>query len=145
MRPPARYLSFALLCCSTALTALAVRVVVVGTSADEADHAPPLGVDAREKDFGVGRVGQKAFVRFTFTNRSHQPLTLIGASELCHLGGCVSAESDLPVEILPGDSLEFVVYCLPSRTGPYEAPISVYTNSPGQTEIELTVRGEAAQ
>lgn len=121
---------------------LGVWMAIVGDHNGSAGNS--IAFDSQTRDFGYGSVNQKIVVSFFVANQSATPVMILGSSESCNEGGCIASETQLPIKIEAGMSVKLAVYCMPSRPGRYQGALSIYTNSPGQSELVLTVVGEVA-
>jgi hypothetical protein len=103
-----------------------------------------IAVDSATKSFGAVREGAPASVQFRLTNRGRRPVRIVGCAQYCN---CVASE-ELPLTIGPGEShdLKIAISTSDSKAGmgnePISQPLTLYTTSPGQAEIELTIKGE---
>ncbi len=101
-------------------------------------------VDSTTKTFGTINDADSASVRFRFTNRGSQPVRVVGCMVYCN---CVVA-GDLPFTLKPAETHDLDVTVrapagkLKSARTSINQPILLYTTSPAQPEIHLTVKGE---
>lgn len=104
-----------------------------------------ISVDSDAKSFGVVSPGDPIAVSFRLTNHGREPVRIVG----CRAGCSCMLPEDLPLEIRPNASRDFRVSfnfrpvpgggpALETRT----YPLILFTSSPGQFKIPLTVTGE---
>ncbi len=100
-------------------------------------NAPNIQFEGKAHDFGEVKEGDKLTTRFKFKNTGQQKLEILDISSFC---GCtVSSPENTMVE--PGDSSTIkVTYDTRKRSGNQINDITVFTNDPNQTVVNLTVR-----
>ncbi len=104
-----------------------------------------LFVDATEKSLGLIVPGETVTASFTLTNSDRNNIRILG----CELGCLCAAPKDLPFTLRASESREFVVTIhVPTEqqiknaksTG-LELPLTLFTSSPAQSRIPLTIKG----
>ena len=97
-----------------------------------------LIVDAAEKSFGTVVAGRERVINFYLTNRTNQPVTVVGANTSC---GC-TATGNLPLTIESAQTGQFqVTIATKSRRGPFAESVELYTDLVSQPQLMLQVTG----
>ncbi|MFO0960897.1 MAG: DUF1573 domain-containing protein [Isosphaeraceae bacterium] len=95
--------------------------------------------DARSLSFGRVDPGSTVEVGTGLTNHADRPIQLIGSNASC---SCLLPE-ELPVVISPGGSHRFKIGIdSHARRGVVHERIVIFTDSPTQSQVGLTVSGE---
>jgi len=101
-----------------------------------------LTVDKVTKSFGVVAPGEQADVSFLLTNHNRVPVRIVGSRTVCD---CI-ARDDRPFVLEPGESRPYdITIDLPSHPQLVHRSLTLYTNIPGQTEVDLSIIGEVAE
>jgi hypothetical protein len=95
-----------------------------------------------ERCTGVLSPLQTILVPFPLENRTVRMIRVVGATGVCRAPGCLIAR-DLPVDVPPFSTRDILIELRASdRAGPFRLNMTVFTDCPGQTTMELTVYGE---
>lgn len=102
----------------------------------------PLTVDEPTASVGIVPRGTVLDVPYVLRNHSSEPIRVIGCAIGCWGRVCTSPANEVPFVIGPGESSRFHV-TLDFKLDPGEVHSSfvIYTNIPGQPEVELGVVG----
>lgn len=104
-------------------------------------NGQPLTADATEKSFGIAQPGQHVALSFLLTNRGDTPIRVVGSRMICD---CTMVDRR-PFRLEPGQSRPFrVTVDLPKEPQVVHRSLTLYTNIPGQPELELAVAGRVA-
>jgi hypothetical protein len=97
-----------------------------------------LLVDSRSKSFGTVDPGLDQSVRFSLTNWTGQPVTIVGFQASC---SCTMA-TDLPLSI-PDGGTRFVSVAVKTAklTGDFVATVRLFTDASSLPEVRLRVAG----
>lgn len=101
-----------------------------------------LSVDGTTKSFGSMRSDATAELDFALTNLSRQSVRIIGGDGSCD---CTIVD-DIPTVIGPRSRKDILIRVrLKGKQGPFQQTVRLYTSSPRQPEILLTIRGDVIQ
>jgi hypothetical protein len=104
-----------------------------------------LAITPAVQSTGELLVNQTRDVSFTITNRHPtQPLRLLGAADSCGPQGCPIVES-LPITVPPAGSVPLVVEYKSFRPGQFTCDVPLYTDSPGQFEMHLSIMAHVTE
>jgi hypothetical protein len=99
-----------------------------------------VSVDRPRQSFGTARPKERRTISFHLRNEGRTPIRVIGCRTSC---SCV-APDQMPFGIGPGEVKEFRVSIvhMPATPGNLSLSAVLYTDSPAQPELELTIEGE---
>jgi ABC-type molybdate transport system permease subunit len=78
------------------------------------------------------------------TNQSRRPIRILGATRVCGHHGCLDVEG-LPLDIPPLSQRNIVVFVKTRAPGEFGAELTLFSDSPGQSMIVLTVNGRVIE
>jgi hypothetical protein len=74
-------------------------------------------------------------------NRGWRTITIVGGNHACYKDGCI-VNKDWPLTVGAYGSLVHQVKVKVNEKGPYELPVTIWTDDPDASEITLQLRGE---
>jgi hypothetical protein len=102
-----------------------------------------LGPNQMTISFGSSNVGSEFRVIHMLHNSSYKKVIVLGSNDSCIRRGCVAAEG-LPLEVPARQTREVKIKTRVSMPGAIKGTLILYTDSPGQSEIFLTVVGRGS-
>jgi len=98
-----------------------------------------LFVDHASVSFGTAEPNQRRTVSFLLRNRGTAPIRVLGCRTSCT---CVVPDQ-IPFSIAPGKTSQFRVSIIhmPGKSGRIHLPVNLYTDSPNQRELALSIEG----
>jgi len=103
-----------------------------------------LLVDSLVKSFGDAPSGRKIAVMFTLTNRSAQPIRILGSTPYCGRHGCLAFDK-LPLDIPPLSKRHLVVFAETRAPGQFDSKLTIFSDGPGQSQTILRITGQVIE
>jgi hypothetical protein len=129
-------------CC---LLILSLGAFLLGTKPPGIGEGGTLQVEQRSVSLGGLPPGVEVPVTFAATNRTGEPIKLLGVSQLCTSWGCVYWErTAFPVWVAPCSTSTFRLKLRTRKLGtpvPFNAEVSLYSDAPGSEQTSLRVSG----
>jgi Protein of unknown function (DUF1573) len=141
-RPGLSWLASTLISGNLLLLVLVVWAFVRFGSIPAALHVlngEPIIVDSNTKSFGKSKPDQRVRVEFQLTNHGSEPVRVVGSRIDC---SCIVLD-DKPFQIESGGTHPFeLTIGLPKEPQKVHRTLSLFTNVPGQQQVDLVVVGE---
>ena len=99
-----------------------------------------ISVEQPNLELGYLPVGQHDAV-FSVSNRSSSARRVIGSNAVCVEGCCISPESDKPICVSPGGTVELRYRVNVAKPGPFSVVLSIYFEEDGLRQQNLYVTG----
>jgi len=104
----------------------------------------PFSVDRPVKSFGDAPTKKRVAVTFTLTNRSADPIRVLGGTPFCGRHGCLSLEG-LPLEVPPMAQRELVVFVETREPGQFAAELTLFSDCPGHLRTVFEINGRVTE
>jgi hypothetical protein len=103
---------------------------------------PLIAVSPNAAAVGELPLGEHRLVSFNIRNRSGtRTVRLLGAEDFCSPAGCVRSAC-WPLSLPPGGAATVEIDFSGQQAGSFTCAVPMYTDSPGQTQVSLTIIGE---
>jgi len=92
------------------------------------------------------KFGEQREIAYPFENRTDKPVRILGASDLCGRNFCVTSDVRLLIEIKArSKGLAKLHITVGKVAGDFEAPLTIYTDCPGQFQVRITIKGRTVK
>lgn len=140
-----RLVRFGIACSSVISVAL---FTLASLAWSEGEHPTPttlgdlLRIEPPQRSLGDIKAGSVIPVSFTLSNRSSNPIHVLGVEWFCTKWGCIRP-SGLPVTVPPHSKREvqFMLRAAPAGDHEFNTAVSLYSDCPGEPTVSVRMQG----